>query len=58
MLVPLSIVQVLREGNMVEDLLSKHALGIPQSIWWSSVLSFCALVYHEDFSGKEAYRFS
>ena len=49
---------IFTEGNQVADALSKHALGVPSDLWWSSTSSFCSRLVGYDYMGRESFRFS
>ncbi|KAK3204394.1 hypothetical protein Dsin_018440 [Dipteronia sinensis] len=49
---------IFREGNQVEDALSKHALGLSSDSWWSSTPSFCSSLVGNNYMGRESFRFS
>ncbi|KAK0600803.1 hypothetical protein LWI29_018519 [Acer saccharum] len=49
---------IFREGNQVADALSKHALGVPSDLWWSSTPSLCSRLVGNDYMGRESFKFS
>lgn len=55
--IDLCVSHIFQEENRVAYLLSKRALDVSQSVWWSILPSFCTRVHHEDILGRKAYRF-
>ena len=54
----LQVSHIFREGNQMADALSKHALGVPSDLWWSSTPSFYSRLVVNDCMGRESFRFS